>query len=175
VLPTFRPDGSINVIVESPRGAASKFKYDPETDRLVLSRPLPAGLTYPYDWGFVSATRAPDGDPLDAMIVWDGHSYPGIVIPCHAIGVLRLEQTNLESKRRERNDRLVVRPVKAPRRIGALDTVFDLSERERLELEQFFRAATAFEGKDVQLRDWGGPDEADRLLRASLIEIARGE
>jgi len=67
-------------MVESPRGSSVKFKYDPDDDVMVLSRPLPAGLAYPYDWGFVPSTRAADGDPLDAVIVWDGTSYPGVVV-----------------------------------------------------------------------------------------------
>jgi len=41
----------------------------------MLSRALPVGITYPYDWGFIPTTHAPDGDPLDAMILWDCASY----------------------------------------------------------------------------------------------------
>jgi len=34
-LAAFREDGSLNVIVESPRGATSKFKYDLALDRIL--------------------------------------------------------------------------------------------------------------------------------------------
>src|SRR5262249_15934137 len=94
-LKAFRDDRSLNVIVESPRGATVKFKYDLELDRIVLSRPLPLGVVYPHDWGFVPQTRASDGDPVDAVIVWDGVSYPGVLVPCRPIGVLNVEQTSL--------------------------------------------------------------------------------
>jgi inorganic pyrophosphatase len=167
-LTAFREDGSINVIVESPRGATSKFKYDLALDRVMLSRPLPSGVIYPHDWGFVPSTRAPDGDPVDAMIVWEGFSYPGILVPCRPIGMLKVEQTNLKSGARERNDRLAVLPVTAPR-LDSIATVFDLPERVRAELEQFFLAATFFEKKDVRLLGWDGPEPARAFVRASVI------
>jgi inorganic pyrophosphatase len=167
-LAAFREDGSLNVIVESPRGATSKFKYDLALDRIVLSRPLPAGVNYPHDWGFVPMTHAPDGDPVDAMIVWDGVSYPGVLVACRPIGILNVEQTNLKSGARERNDRLAVLPVTAPR-LETIATVFDLPERARAELEQFFLAATFFEHKDVRLLGWDGPDRARAFVEASLL------
>ena len=108
----FAEDGSLNVVIESPRGSTAKWKY--EAGVFQLSRPLPAGLAYPYDWGFLPGTRASDGDPLDAMVYWSGASYPGVVVPSRAIGVLRVEQTSRESGNRERNDRLLVVPVSAP-------------------------------------------------------------
>ena len=166
-LTAFRADGSLNVIVESPRGATVKFKYDLELDRIVLSRPLPSGVVYPHDWGFVPQTRAADGDPVDAMIVWDGVSYPGVLVPCRAIGILNVEQTNLKSGARERNDRLAVLPVTAPR-FDAVRTVFDLASRTREELEQFFLAATFFEKKNVRMLGWEGPELAKAFVEASL-------
>ena len=153
--------------MESPRGATSKFKYDAALDAIVFSRPLPSGLMYPHDWGFVPSTRASDGDPVDAMIVWDGVCYPGVVVACRPLGLLKVEQTSLTGAR-ERNDRLAVLPVKAPRQED-VRTVFDLSERTRMELERFFVAATAFEGKDLKLLGWGDVDDAREFIRASLV------
>jgi inorganic pyrophosphatase len=166
VLPTFRKDGSVNVMVESPRGSSVKFKYDPDDNVIMLSRPLPAGLAFPYDWGFVPSTLAADGDPLDAIIVWDGTSYPGVIVPCRVIGVLNVEQTNPQAKRRERNDRLAVLPTRAPRQ-EEIASIFDLTERVRAEIEQFFLHAVAFEGKELALLGWQGPQEAQEAVQAS--------
>jgi len=168
VLSAYAADGSLYVMVESPRGSSIKFKYDPAIDRITLSRPLPAGLSYPHDWGFVPSTRASDGDPLDALIAWEGTSYPGVVIPCRPIGVLEIEQTNPRTGARERNDRVVMLPVKAPR-VDDVRTVFDFSDRWRAELEKFFLAAVAFEGKDLKVLGWNGPSEANQLIKKSLI------
>jgi inorganic pyrophosphatase len=165
----FRDDGSVNVIVETPRGSSAKFKFDPETGAMMLSRPLPAGIVYPYDWGFIPSTHAADGDPLDAMILWDGAGFPGLIVAARLIGVLRVEQKSQKGSGRERNDRLFVLPVKAPR-AEQVRTIFDLPERVRLELEQFFLNVVAFERKELRLLGFDGPDEADRLLRASIVD-----
>jgi inorganic pyrophosphatase len=168
-IPARDEDGSLNVIVETPRGSTAKFKYD-ERDRVIrLSRPLPSGLRYPYDWGCIPSTRAADGDALDAMVLWDGTSYPGVIIAARGIAVLRVEQTNLETGARERNDRVLTVPVKAHH--------FDrdtLNARLRAELEQFFLAAVAFEGKDVRLLGWGDAEEADAVVRAAERSAVAG-
>lgn len=163
-----RDDGSINVIVETPRGSSAKFKFDPETGAMMLSRPLPIGIVYPYDWGFIPSTRAADGDPLDVMILWDGVGFPGLVVASRLIGLLRVEQKGPEPGTRERNDRLFALPMKAPR-CDHIRTIFDLPERVRLELERFFLNVVAFEGKELALLGFDGPDEAERVLSASIV------
>jgi inorganic pyrophosphatase len=170
LLDTFVDEESIHVVIESPRGSTSKFKYDAARGVMTLSRPLTSGLTYPHDWGFVPSTRAPDGDPLDCLVMWDGTSYPGVVLTCRSIGLLRVEQTNLKSRARERNDRLVALPTEAPR-WESVRTVFDLDKRIREELEQFFLSAVAFEGKDLKILGWAGPDDALALLRNSSVHL----
>jgi inorganic pyrophosphatase len=88
-----------------------------------VSRPLPLGVTYPFDWGFVPSTRTADGDPLDAMLLWDVPSYPGVVVPCRAIGVLYVEQNraNHNPAVRIRNDRIISMPVEARREQSLTD------------------------------------------------------
>jgi len=169
MFPAFRQDGSVNVVVETPRGSQAKFKYDPETGAIMLSRPLPAGVVYPYDWGYIPSTRAADGDPIDVMVLWDGTSFPGVVLPSRLIGVLRVDQTGAGPGLRERNDRLFALPIKAPRS-AHVQTIFDLPERIRLEIEQFFQTVVAFEGKDLRLLGFEGKDEADRVLRAAVVD-----
>ena len=170
-LPSFISDDVFRVVVESPRGSTLKLKYDSEQRVMTLSRPLIAGLRYPYDWGFVPSTTAPDGDPLDALVMWDNVSYPGVVLPCRPIGVLYVEQTSRTSRRRERNDRVIAVPVRAPR-CDAIRDVADLDDRTRRELEQFFLAAVTFEQREPTILGWGRPDDALTLIRGSRKEVS---
>ena len=167
-LPPFVSGKAFRVVVESPRGSTAKLKFDPAIDAMTLSRPLTYGLRYPFDWGFVPGTEAADGDPLDAMLAWDTETFPGVVVPCRAMGIVKVDQKSVRTGRRERNDRVVAMPLEAPR-FDHLRKAGDLSARIRREIETFFVAVTALEGKDVRILGWGGPEAALRLIRRSAI------
>jgi len=157
-LSTRDESGAFRVVVESPRGAAVKLKYSPELGAFCLSRPLVVGLTYPFDWGFVPGTRGPDGDPLDAMLLFDAALYPGVVVSCRALAVLQIEQNVKNGPGRQRNDRIIAEPVESRRPAPAL------SSRVRDELVAFFMSATLFEKKDVRVLGWGDAAAADALI-----------
>jgi inorganic pyrophosphatase len=159
-LKTFAGDDVFHVVVESPRGSAVKLKYSPDLGAMSISRPLMLGLTYPCDWGFVSSTEGPDGDPIDAAIWWDVTTYPGVVIPCRARAVVRVEQNRANTSGRIRNDRILAVPVAARREIV-------LPARVRQEIEQFFMAATVLEGKDPRILGWDDGDAALELIKSS--------
>ena len=118
---------------------------------------------YPFDWGFIPSTEAADGDPLDALVYWDQTTYPGVVLPCRALGVLKVEQKKSRGRGRERNDRLLVVPTISPRAEN-LQGHQDLSRREREELAHFFSAAVVFADKDLRLLGWEGAEAAERMV-----------
>jgi inorganic pyrophosphatase len=167
-IPAFASDDVFHVVVEAPRGSTLKLKYEPDWDVMSISRPLPLGLTFPFDWGFVPSTQAADSDPLDAMLLWDVASYPGVVVRCRAIGVLQVEQnrTNYDRSERIRNDRVLAIPVET-RREHAVREIREFPARILEELEQFTVAATALEGKDARIVGWGDAAEALQLVKDS--------
>src|SRR3954452_20399485 len=107
-LPTWADSGHVHAVVETPRGSRAKLEFDPKLGAFTLAKPLLAGLTYPYDWGFIPSTKAEDGDPLDVLIIHDAATYPGLVLTCKPIGVLEVLQSSKGKK--ERNDRVFVVP-----------------------------------------------------------------
>jgi inorganic pyrophosphatase len=166
MVPAFAGDNIFHVVVEVPRGSTLKLKYEPKWEAMSVSRPLPLGVIYPFDWGFVPSTEGADGDPLDAMLLWDVSSYPGVVIQCRAIAVLQVEQnrTNHNPSQRIRNDRIIAIPVQA-RREHDIEHLAGLPARVRQEVEQFTIAATALEGKDLRIIGWGEAAAALTLVR----------
>ncbi|MFL5276850.1 MAG: inorganic diphosphatase [Myxococcales bacterium] len=155
-------DGTLRVVVEVPKGGRVKLKWDHDLGVFTASRYLPAGLSYPFDWGFVPGTKADDGDPLDALILADVPTFPGVVIPCEPLGVLRLEQDSKKGKR-QRNDRLIVRPTGASR-LGETRDVRELPRALLDELEKFFLDAVFFTPKNAKARGWSGRQAAEKLV-----------
>jgi inorganic pyrophosphatase len=114
-LPVRDKKGDVYVVVETPRGSAAKLEFDPDLQLFTLSKSLILGLSYPYDWGFIPSTKGEDGDPIDALILHDAATTPGLVLKCRIIGVLEVIQTE-GNKHAIRNDRLIaVPPPLAPR------------------------------------------------------------
>ena len=59
--PIDKKDGLLQVIVETPAGSRNKFAFDPDQHIFALKKVLPAGMVFPYDFGFLPKTLAPDG------------------------------------------------------------------------------------------------------------------
>jgi inorganic pyrophosphatase len=170
-LPPWSEDRSLHVVIETPRGSAVKVKLDPGLRVFTIAHPLPEGMVYPFDFGFVPGTRAQDGDPLDAVVYWDVATWPGIVLRCRALGIVQVDQAK-EGGGRQRNDRLLVVPTKAPR-AEELVSALDLPPRVQKEVESFFVASTALEGKDIHVLGWKGPKDAERLVTRHALRRHR--
>src|SRR5258708_11464724 len=79
----------IEVVVEVPKGSRNKYEIDPRTGVIRLDRQLFTATRYPADYGFVLGTLGEDGDPLDALILLDEPTFPGIHVAARAVGVLQ--------------------------------------------------------------------------------------
>ena len=82
----------IQVIIETPKGSRNKFAFDPEQEVFALAKVLPAGMVFPYDFGFIPSTKAEDGDPTDVLVLMDEPAFPGVLVKCRVIGVIEGEQ-----------------------------------------------------------------------------------
>jgi inorganic pyrophosphatase len=148
-----------NVVVETPRGSPVKLDYDVRHQVFAYGHPLMLGLRYPYDWGFFPRTRAQDGDPLDALVLHESATFPGVVMGCRLIGVVCLTEKE-EKKARVRNDRVICVPDAAANYSDARDVPRALQK----ELEHFFEATAELAKKTIHIDGWRGPKRAKGLL-----------
>ena len=146
--PVEKTSGMIQVIIETPRGSRNKFAYDLKQNIFTVKKVLPAGMTFPYDFGFLPKTLAPDGDPIDVLLLMDEPAFPGIAVRARLIGIIEGEQ--IEGKKRIRNDRLIA-VAEVNHEYAYLKKLDDLPKKFLRELEEFFVNYHRLEGKKYKL------------------------
>jgi inorganic pyrophosphatase len=160
--PVRKKDGLLQVIVETPKGSRNKFSFDMEQEIFSLKKVLPAGMVFPYDFGFLPKTLADDGDPIDVLLLMDEPAFPGILVPSRLIGVIEGEQ--IDGKKRIRNDRLVA-IADANHMYANVRKLNDLPKKFLRELEDFFVNYHRLEGKEYKLLGCKGIAEAETLIK----------
>ena len=160
----------INVMIETPRGNRNKFKYDDALSCFRLGSVLPAGATFPYDFGFIPGTKADDGDPIDVLLLMDESAFPGCLVCARLIGVIEAEQT--KAARRVRNDRLIA-VAKDAHDYQDIRTLHDINDNLLEELEHFFISYNETRGKTFKFLGARGPKQARKLLDKSIKNCRR--
>ena len=163
--PVDNKQGKLQVVVETPKGCRNKFAFDPEQRVFTLRKVLPAGMAFPYDFGFLPRTIAGDGDPIDVLLLMDEPAFPGVVVCSRLIGVI--EGVQIEGKKKNRNDRLLA-VAEANHTYAHVKRPKDLGSHFLKELEEFFVNYHRLEGKEYKLLGCKGADEAERLIEQAI-------
>src|SRR4051812_28325026 len=135
--------GCWNVIIETPKGSAVKYSYDPEIGLLTVTRALPEGMNFPFNFGFIPRTLAEDGDPLDVLVINEVPLIPGSHLHVRAAGIICALQS--EGKKEVRNDRVIGQaiPKEAPTNLEELK----LTDKLVSQIETFFKTYNEASGK----------------------------
>jgi inorganic pyrophosphatase len=164
-LPPLDGDGKIQVVIETPKGSRNKYSFDPELRIFSLKKVLPAGMAFPYDFGFVPSTKAEDGDPTDVLVLMDEPAFPGCLLKCRIIGIIEGQQGKKEKG--ERNDRIIA-VEEANHSYAHVRHVKDLGKKFSRELEEFFVNYHELDGKKYRILDMKGPAEGRRRLEDGI-------
>ena len=142
-----RESGSerMHVLIDTPAGSRNKYKYDERFEVLRLSRILPRGAAFPYDFGSIPGTSAEDSDALDVLVLQLPPSFPGCLVTVRLIGVADT-------------------PVN-PARLKELSA---LDEEELRAIEHFLRSYNAFQGREFDIKGRGDSREAMRVLDRAI-------
>lgn len=162
-LPSFDPEDKslVNVIIETPRGSRNKFAYDEKLGLFRLKKVLPAGMEFPYDFGFIPSTKADDGDPIDVLLLMDESAHPGTLMRCRLVGIIEGEQK--EDGKSERNDRLLA-VSEFSMQYAYVKDVDDLDKKLIKSLEDFFVNYHQLEKTKFKLLAVKGAKDAKRAL-----------
>jgi inorganic pyrophosphatase len=163
----------LRVVIETPKGSRNKFAFNADEHIFELKTVLPAGMAFPYDFGFVPSTEADDGDPVDVLVLMDEPAFPGCVLKCRPIGVIEGEQIEKKDKNKNkgkdkvRNDRIVAVEQDAH---SWADTrnIDDLGKHFLQELEEFFVEYHRLSEREYRVLNVKGPGSARKLVKSSM-------
>jgi len=153
----------LRVVIETPKGSRNKFAFNVDDHVFELKKVLPAGMAFPYDFGFVPSTKADDGDPVDVLVLMDEPAFPGCVLKCRPIGVIQGEQG--DKKKKVRNDRIIAVEQDA-HSWADIKTVDDLGKQFVRELEEFFVDYHKLSGDQYRVLALKGPAQALKLVKS---------
>lgn len=154
---------AITAIIETPGGSRLKFKPDKKLKCFRLHKILPAGMVFPFDFGFIPGTRGGDGDPLDIMVISEFTTFTGCAIDCRIIGAILAEQTEKDGKC-IRNDRLLAIPLLS----GEFKKIKETSHLPAAfikELRHFFISYNREAGRQFKVLDVVGSQAAMKLIK----------
>lgn len=145
-----------DVVIEVPQGGRNKYEMDHTVGRIRLDRTLFTATAYPADYGYIENTLARDGDPLDAIVLVGEPTFPGCVIHCRPIGLLRMVDEAGP------DDKIICVPSGDTRQEHLRD-IIHLPEFHRLEIQHFFEVYKQLEPGKTVVGDvsWSGRREAE--------------
>ena len=139
--------GTLNVIIETPKGSRNKYKYDEESGFFKLNKVLPVGAAFPFDFGFVPSTTGDDGDPLDVLVILEEPAFAGCLVEARLLGVLEASQS--KKGKTVRNDRFVACANKL-KRLCDVKSLRELDEDLLEQIQHFFISYNQSEGREFK-------------------------
>lgn len=158
----------ITAIVETPKGKGLKYDFDPLLGCFKLNKVMPAGLVFPYDFGYIPGTTGGDGDPVDILVLSELETFSGCAIDCRIIGGIKASQREPDGEQM-RNDRIIA-VADVSRLYAYVNKLADLPRGVLDELESFFRNYNEQAGKIFKPLERLSAKQA-----VSLVEKAKSE
>ena len=148
----------VEAVVEIPFRSRNKYEIDKRTGKIRLDRVLYSAMGYPAEYGTIEETLAPDGDPLDILILATEPTYPGCVIPARIIGYLTMNDNG-------KDDYKLISVVACDPRFDEIQTLDDVSSFTLKEIQNFFENYKSLQNIEVVVGDYHSKEEALQLLQ----------
>ena len=147
----------VDALIEIPLGSKNKYELDEVTGRIKLDRVLYASMIYPTEYGIVENTLAPDGDPLDILVVCSEPTFPGCIVPARVLGYLEmLDNGKLDYK--------LISVVDCDPRYDDIHELSDLPSFVLKEIANFFANYKVLQNVPVEVGQYYGKEEAVRII-----------
>lgn len=160
VEPRTGTEGEVQAIIEIPRGTRAKYELDKASGLIKLDRVLYSAVYYPANYGFIPRSYCDDKDPLDILVLSQVDMVPMCLVNAKIIGVMRMLDGG------EADDKLIAVASGDPA-VSHLRDISELPSHTISELRAFFEDYKKLEQKTVEIEDFLGAKEANRILLES--------
>jgi inorganic pyrophosphatase len=163
-LTAFNEDGSVNAIIETPRGSAIKYSYSSKSHLFRAKRTLHHGMVFPFNFGFVPGTLGADGDPFDILLLDEAPMVCGCLVRTRLLAVIEAEQT--ENGKVVRNDRVLAIAIDEETPPEFVSVPLDDAQVKQIVF--FFASYNKINGKDFKALRTGDARDAERLVHDAV-------
>ncbi len=172
VTPGSKVPEAFNVVIEIPmNGDPIKYEVDKESGAIFVDRFMSTAMHYPTNYGYVPQTIAGDGDPVDVLVVTPVPLMPGVVVPCRAIGILKMTDEAGEDGKV-----LAVPTNKILSLYSRWTKPEDLNPMRLKAIEHFFEHYKDLEqGKWVKVQGWEGPESAHKEILDGIAAYKKAQ
>ena len=148
----------VHALIEIPLGSKNKYELDGKTGRIMLDRVLYAAMIYPAEYGIIENTLAPDGDPLDILVVCSDPTFPGCVVPARVLGYLSMIDNG-------KVDYKLISVVDCDPRYADVHRLEDLPSFILKEIVNFFENYKVLQNVVVEVGQYHGKEDALRIIQ----------
>lgn len=153
----------VNALIEIPLGSRNKYELDEKTGRIKLDRVLYAAMIYPAEYGILEHTLAPDGDPLDILVICSDPTFPGCIVPARVLGCLTMiDDGKLDYK--------LISVVDCDPRYAGVQELEDLSPFVLKEISNFFANYKVLQNVNVEVGEYLNKAQALKIIEQCRIE-----
>ena len=148
----------VDALIEIPLGSKNKYELDKATGRIRLDRVLYAAMIYPAEYGIIESTLAPDGDPLDILVICSDPTFPGCIVPARVLGYLDMVDGG-------KLDYKLIAVVDCDPRYDDVTELEHLSPFVLKEISNFFSNYKVLQGVTVEVGHYHGKKEAVQIIK----------
>ena len=150
-------DNIVHALIEIPLGSKNKYELDEKTGRIMLDRVLYAAMIYPAEYGIIENTLAPDGDPLDILVICSDPTFPGCTVPARVLGSLSMvDNGSIDYK--------LISVVDCDPRFDDKQELSDISPFILKEIANFFTNYKVLQNIKVEVGEYYSKEEAVKII-----------
>ena len=147
----------VHALIEIPLGSRNKYEFNSKTGRIHLDRVLYSAMSYPAEYGHIENTLAPDGDPLDILVIAREPTFPGCVVPARVLGYLSTRDNGKE-------DYKLIAVTDCDPLYDHVHSLEDLSGYVLKEIANFFQSYKVMQNITVEVGDYHGLEDAIQVI-----------